>query len=365
MGIGVTKSHAVSERRRVGSFLVVFFIGAAMLPGAEPAHAAEIECGKRVRRSITLTADLLNCPAAGLVIRANGVTVDLNGNTLSGTGAVGQAYFGIDNTRGHSNVTIKNGTILNFTTGIVSEGGSNIRVKQIAANDNEVTGIYIERGRSHLVAQSTATGNGNGGIAVLDANFSIVRLSTGTNNGNDGIQVIGRENLITGSTASDGAANGIGVLGNRNTIETNETSDNGKAGIVAIGNNNVVRDHTAERNKDGIAVVGDNNRVRLSTASSNTRDGVVIKGTANLASETTASDNGENGFIVQTGSSNNTISTNVAEDNGLAVVDGNGLGVDMRNDASPRGFGTDATGNDNGAQCLPEQPAPKPQLCNV
>jgi hypothetical protein len=52
-----------------------------LLPGwlvlaAGPAVAQPLGCGAVVTRSATLAADLLDCPGDGLVIGADGITVD-------------------------------------------------------------------------------------------------------------------------------------------------------------------------------------------------------------------------------------------------------------------------------------------------
>ncbi len=61
----------------------------AALAGAGSAAAnsspSTVNCGDTLTHSVKLTADLTNCPGDGLVIGANGITVDLNGHTIDGT----------------------------------------------------------------------------------------------------------------------------------------------------------------------------------------------------------------------------------------------------------------------------------------
>src|SRR5205823_4290750 len=71
-------------------------------------------CGGVLTASLHLTADL-DCSAGGsdgLDIGADGIVVDLNGHTITGGGGA-DGYFGV-NGAGHSNVTVKNGRIVNF-----------------------------------------------------------------------------------------------------------------------------------------------------------------------------------------------------------------------------------------------------------
>ena len=59
----------------------------ALALSASPAAAhtrAKIKCGQTLTQSVRLTDDLVNCPGDGLVIGADGITVDLGGHTLDG-----------------------------------------------------------------------------------------------------------------------------------------------------------------------------------------------------------------------------------------------------------------------------------------
>jgi hypothetical protein len=45
-----------------------------------------LECGDTITADTTLERDLTGCPSNGIVIGADGVTLDLNGHTISGDG---------------------------------------------------------------------------------------------------------------------------------------------------------------------------------------------------------------------------------------------------------------------------------------
>ena len=101
----------------------------ALALSASPAAAhtrAKIKCGQTLTQSVRLTDDLVNCPGDGLVIGADGITVDLGGHTLDGVASaaacdVRPANAGIRNT-GYDRVTLVNGTIKQFDLGV--EAGS-------------------------------------------------------------------------------------------------------------------------------------------------------------------------------------------------------------------------------------------------
>ncbi len=103
------------------------YVGAvALLALAAPAaaRAAEPACGATITTSTRLHADLANCPGNGLVIGADGITLDLGRSTLSGAGT------GIV-LAGHRGVTISGGTIKGFATGVALDGADGNRVRGV------------------------------------------------------------------------------------------------------------------------------------------------------------------------------------------------------------------------------------------
>lgn len=93
--------------------------GALAVPGgllgpALPARAAglgALACGQTITVSPTLTADLVGCTGPGLVIGADGVTLDLAGHTIAGDGHAADCpgdapcYVGVDDSAGYPDVT--------------------------------------------------------------------------------------------------------------------------------------------------------------------------------------------------------------------------------------------------------------------
>lgn len=89
--------------------LSAFAVLIALFGAVTPAHAETMpNCGDVLRQSITLTADL-ECPgAAGLVIGADDVTINLNGHTLSGSPALNMTDV--------NGTTIRNGSVFGDIT---------------------------------------------------------------------------------------------------------------------------------------------------------------------------------------------------------------------------------------------------------
>ena len=96
---------------------VVFVFAALVLAAGGAQQALALSCGDTLTSDTTLTANLA-CSGTALVVGADGITIDLNGYTISGDGT----GLGIDNTGGYDNVTIKNGTITGFQ--VVTRGVS-------------------------------------------------------------------------------------------------------------------------------------------------------------------------------------------------------------------------------------------------
>ena len=105
-----------------GSALVL-----ALLPAA-PA-LADPGCGAVVVANVTLTADLV-CAGNALVIGADSLTINLAGHTISGNGT-GTAI----NDNSHPGLTVRNGTISGFATGISLFGLTGATVTNMTIRD--------------------------------------------------------------------------------------------------------------------------------------------------------------------------------------------------------------------------------------
>src|SRR5262245_57242965 len=95
--------------RRVASIAgCAVFLGAlptlvAATSGRSGSKNVALTCGQTVTTSVTLTADM-HCAGKGLAIGKDGITVNLNGHTLTGSG-IQEGIFDAASAK----VTIKNG----------------------------------------------------------------------------------------------------------------------------------------------------------------------------------------------------------------------------------------------------------------
>ena len=212
------------------SMLAVGLVATA--PSAASADEPSITCGTVVTSDVRLRADLLDCPGSGLVIGASGITIDLAGHVIDGTGA----GAGIDNSAGHDDVHVTRGTIGEFRFGIhlfESVGG---RLGRVAARSNLV-GIIVERSEGVELDRVTAADNVGNGIEVGFSEAITVRRSTAAGNGHGGIvdratnEARYEDNTVTGNVAS-----GLDVwFSDGVVVERNHAAANDFNGILLVG----------------------------------------------------------------------------------------------------------------------------------
>src|SRR3954453_22537414 len=113
--------------RNIG-FAWALAVAALAVPAA--ASGAQPACGATLTNDVKLNADL-DCSGYNgdaLMIGKQGVTVDLNGHTLTGPGA----HEGIvDYSTGYDNVFVKNGTVESFQYGVDLEYTTGSRILNV------------------------------------------------------------------------------------------------------------------------------------------------------------------------------------------------------------------------------------------
>lgn len=349
-------------------------VASAALAG--PATGEEhVDCGSEITADTTLTRDIGPCLAHGLVVNADGVTLDLNGHSVTGA-PVGQPIhrtpglpgveseplpgsYGAPNNAGVllndvTGVTVTNGTVEQFDAGIAIEGGSANTIRGVTAQDN-------------VHATRTPPCNYGDGIAVWDSDGNQLQDNVVRRNGPfSGIALVGTsadnvvtDNLVEDHTARSGLcgrsvqAIGIRVEGpgaQGNTIEGNEVVNGSLAGIgvhtyecdapanranTVVGN--TVREtgrdtHEDDSIADGIAVMEMG------------PPGIVCPGHDNTIERNTVVDNYRHGVYLGVQAFGNTVSHNQATGNagdgvGLSGPSGEYPGAHMNALVGNRGHG--------------------------
>jgi parallel beta-helix repeat protein len=294
---------------RVGKAMIALAVaGAGVLFAVGSAAGAPkvfVGCGSTVYSSVTLTADL-NCSGGGdgLEIGASGITINLNGHTITGAGG-GDGSYGIYND-GYNDVTIQKGTIQNFLYGIYDDGAYRMHVSNvnIALDGNfsydggsDLIGIYLWYSYfpkiSKVTVTSPAMNDGSGdnayGVYLYRTDGSMVEKSTLT-----GLErgVYDWEGGYTGGC--------LGSTYSKNTLTGNDDGFyiyEGEYGFVTMRNN------TSSNNSDDGAYLheatcdGFGSTIQSNTFNSNGAQG--MHGAYNYYmkfSRNTAMNNGSNGF---------------------------------------------------------------------
>jgi hypothetical protein len=192
-----------------------------------PAYAETINCTPITSLPAVISAQGVYCLTGNvgtgmttgnaILINANNVTIDLNGWKVGGQSAgLGTVAVGIRSAM--DNVTIKNGIVRGFSSGIVLSGRGAV-VEDILADQNTYVGIMTQ-GQGALVRRNRVIDTG-GSTAYTDV------AAVGVWADGDGSLV--ENNFISGLTATGTAAeDGIGVGGNNSTVHGNVISDGAK-----------------------------------------------------------------------------------------------------------------------------------------
>jgi hypothetical protein len=139
---------------------------------------------------------------AAVTIAASGVTLDLDGHTLLGTAGAATEAFGILS-RNRANVTVLNGTVQGFFSGVFLAGAPPYAVPQrltarsLLAHSNTYAGLWLE-GRGNLVSACEVVGTGGSTALGPDA-------------GAVGIASVGPLPRLLGNQVRDTLASGEGA----------------------------------------------------------------------------------------------------------------------------------------------------------
>ena len=258
------------------------------------AAAAQPTCGSVITTSITLTRDLSGCTGNGLVVGADGITIDLGGHRVSGAGAF-NSLAGIYND-GYDDVVVRNGQVTDFSQGVQAYASDRNRYERlsvrrtldgitvtesvgvvIAANrlvgnrqgldllrshGTQVVGNTIDGNTTEGATDRDTTGssyrsnslrhNGFSGLSLSAARGATVADNLAARNGLDGVEAFGGvavtylRNTLTGNDD-----NGLLDSGDGSTFGGNRAYDNGAVGLLADGPGVIdVGDNRAGRNAE-------------------------------------------------------------------------------------------------------------------
>jgi hypothetical protein len=286
----------------------------ALAPGS--ALATHVQCGDVITASTTLDSDLVDCPADGIGIRGQGITLNLGGHVVDGTGNGTGVTTRLSQLRSND-VVIRNGTVREFSRGVRVSGGDRQVVERLVLTANALAGVLVSdstdptlrnlkafgnpgsainlsgaaRARvagNKLYENASAIGGGQvfesvlennnihdnefGAIAfnsIFDSRISGNRLR---DNGGSGIRFFdfSEDNLLLNNHITRSAVDGITIddFTGSNTLDSNKTDHNGDDGIDIDYFGSTLTRNKANQNGDlGIEAVpgtidGGNNKAR-------------------------------------------------------------------------------------------------------
>ena len=280
--------------------------------------------------SITLSNDLPACAGDGLVIGASGITVDLNGHLVQGTGL----GAGVRNL-GHHDVTIRGGTIRNFDTGVLLSETQRNLVAGITFDQTELGAVHLSNADGSQVRDNHVIGYGGAAFHLTGGSSSNLVAGNAVAAGNgEAIVVEGSSdhNRLEGNRLSGSSNSGIRVdYSSNTTVVGNLVAGGSDAAITMTGApRSVVQSNTVQGVGDAaILMTGSSaNVIRFNTLGQTADAGVVLSGVSDsLIKANTMSHAGDAAISLQVGSSNVRVIDNQAShssDAGVFLGDGVG-----------------------------------------
>lgn len=229
-------------RRSAVVFGAILFGSLLLAPGA--AHAAHVGCGQVITTNTTLDSDVGPCPGHGILIRAENVTLDLNGHSVIGAPPpgtpVGSTVGILVDSVGRAHV--RDGTVAGFGRGVhlLQRAGSTL--ERLIVRGNQNVGIVVSS-FENVVRGNVVEGNGGEGVLIAGGPGNVIESNVIRGNGGTGFFLTrGGLNSRTGGTVLRGnsiRANGfdgvvLGAITGGASVTSNVIAEN-RANGVRIG----------------------------------------------------------------------------------------------------------------------------------
>ena len=254
------------ESRLFGIILVLcatLAVPAFLIPDSSQAQPSQVSCGATITTNTKLNSDLTNCPNEGIVIGADNITLDLNGHSIRGDGTPVASCpdgafcdVGIDNTAGHTGVTIKDGSVNGFDIGIVVFGASDNRIQRISLTDDARLGMLVGDSQQTLIDHNSAVGDGTSGIVMFNSHDNRIEHNSVTGEHGYAIPVFGSDHNRLEKNMLDGNDHGILLdTSNDNEVKGNRISHSGGSSIdIGPAHGNRIEENVLSDNGDGMVV---------------------------------------------------------------------------------------------------------------
>ena len=233
-------------------------LAAAFLIAAAPAFATHVECGDVITQDTTLDSDLENCAADGVVIGADGVTLDLNGHEIDGAGGgplyggggvtgdaiYGETTDGVDDSGGFDGLVVRGGEIEEFDTGVNLRYVRDALLTGLEPYSTSIGVLLVKSGGIHVVDNHIHhTGYGIYPVESSGSRFTNNRMDS---NAFGMYPVESNRNVIAGNSIMGSGVLGIQVTtgSSYNLIAGNQIVKSGSTGmLVSNAYRNVIVDN--------------------------------------------------------------------------------------------------------------------------
>ena len=237
-------------------------VSSSIAVGQEPGTG--IACGDTITADTMLDRDLTDCPSNGIVIGADGITLDLNGHTISGDGKPVRRCprkepcdIGVFNDR-HSGVTVRNGSLRGFGVGVLIGGVRGNRLVKLSSSRNQYFGYVIADSSRSVIRDSSATDNprpDGDGLGVFSSHDLRIVGNEFRRNGQIGIHIEkSTGNLIKRNEFVDNGDFGVFIQADGNQVRGNRCIRGGAGILVGPGSRNVIAGNRVTRSEEGIAI---------------------------------------------------------------------------------------------------------------
>jgi len=227
------------------------------------------------------------CSGDGLVVHASGatqgVTVDLHGKTLRGTGN-GVGLWVLAGGPGGARIvsTGGSGSIVNFRDGVVGHGADSLALLDgVVVAQSARDGVRVEAG-SYEIRNTEARDSGRDGVAVTGTGYRL-SAARAVRSGRYGFYIMGNDATIgvpgAGVVADAGAGEGINLMGMGHHLIDCGATGNAEDGVHLYGMRLEIRGCTATGNGgNGIYGMGGTWQVAGNRADDNDNNGVLVYG---------------------------------------------------------------------------------------
>jgi len=198
----------------------------------------------------------------GVIIRADAVTLDLMGFSLTGDGGAGSdigVFLDGETNRLLSGITVRGGAVSRFQKGISCEYVRDIQMKHLAVSSNNYAGIYLFHADGSSFSGCTIGGNDGFGISMSAAGGCAFDRCAISDNASYGVYIDGQNGSSSGNSFAE-----CSISGNRSYgVYMIESDGNTLHGCVIAGNrlagiSLASRDSSCIGNMVDRCVIGDN-----------------------------------------------------------------------------------------------------------